>query len=78
MYELDYWLNNKDIRVGDKFGISWKVGKRRKIRSYRLLRHESHHCDQCYDSYTVLEIASGGRSQICDNHFRTGTFYLNP
>jgi len=78
MYDLSYALNHKDVTVGDKFGISWKVGKRRKLRSYRLLRFEHHDCDQCCDSFMVIEIQSGNKSQICDNHFRTGTFYLNP
>ncbi len=78
MLELIDAINKKDIRVGDKFGISWKIGKRRKLRSYRLLRYEASYCDECYDSYSVLEIVSGGRIQICDNHFRSGTFYLNP
>jgi hypothetical protein len=78
MYVLAERLDAKDIQAGDKFGISWKVGKRRKLRSYHLLRHESHDCDQCCDSYTMLEIGNDTKSQICDNHFRTGTFYLNP
>lgn len=78
MYDLAYRLNQKGIAVGDKFGISWKVRKHRKLRSYHLLRHERHECDQCCDSYTVLEIGNGQKTQVCDNHFRSGTFYLNP
>ena len=77
MYDLADQLNQKGIVVGDKFGLSWKVGKRRKLRSYRLLRHEYHDCDQCCDSYQVIEIGNDTKAQICDNHFRTGTFYLN-
>ena len=79
LYDLVDRINQKDIKVGDKFGIAWKVGKRYRLRSYRLLRLESNYCDQCCNSYTVLEIQAGQqRPQICDNHFRSGTFYLNP
>lgn len=77
IWELSGWLLDKNIRVGDKFGISWKKGKRRKIRSYHLFRHAAEDCDSC-GSYTVLEIGNTLKTQLCDNHFRSGTFYLNP
>jgi hypothetical protein len=37
-YELEGFVRKHNLGSGDKFGISWKVGKKRKLRRYRFGR----------------------------------------
>ena len=39
VWDLSRALVAKGIQVGDRFGISWKIGKKRKLKAYRLTEH---------------------------------------
>lgn len=75
--DLRNWLGDKSIVTGEKFAISWKVGKRRKLRSYRLLDHSGWECD-CCGWITRIELGRGSRrSIVMDNHFGVSSFGVN-
>lgn len=35
-WDLECFFRKKGIGTGDRFGVSWKVGKRRKLKSYEI------------------------------------------
>jgi hypothetical protein len=39
VWDLNRWFTEKNISEGTKFGISWKIGKKRKLRSYTITYH---------------------------------------
>lgn len=76
LWDLTQWLlkNGNDV-YGQKIGISWKIGKRRKLRSYRI-SWEIWECD-CCGKITSVELRRGERKFRLDNHFGPGTMGFN-
>ena len=75
LYDLRCWLDDKEVYVGDKFAISWKIGKRRKLKAYRLLHRNSWDCD-CCGWITEITLGRGNSDIKLDNHF--GPSYFGP
>ena len=75
-WDLRDWLNEKNVLTGDKFAISWKIGKRRKLKAYRLLDITGWECDSC-GWITEIELGRLGRSIKMDNHFGPSSFGPN-
>jgi hypothetical protein len=67
LWELSQKLLDKNIQEGDRFGISWKVGKRRKLKAYHLDVFRGDHCE-CCGHYTTLVLRKGAVSKSYDNH----------
>lgn len=67
MWELVTKLNDKNINNGDLFGISWKKGKSRKLKSYRLIEAGFGKCE-CCGSFTTLSLSKGKTCRSFDNH----------
>lgn len=65
--EMSQLLLDNNIQEGDRFGISWKDGKRRKLKAYHLDEFRSHYCDSC-GNYTVITLRKGAVSKSADTH----------
>ena len=81
VWDLNRALEAKGIQVGDKFGISWKVSKRRKLRSYRLTEHTTAGLrgdDADYaPNWIDIRLNKGGNYKIIsDDIFRTPYFSM--
>lgn len=74
LWEFRQWLGTFPETFGTKIGISWKVKKRRKLRSYTV-DWNTWECD-CCGIITSVNLTKGGRSFKMDNHFGPCTFYL--
>lgn len=61
VYELARLIWNKGIRPGQKFGVSWKKGKRRKLRTYKLIYSFFPMGDDAAYSDPELDILSKGK-----------------
>lgn len=66
-YTLRTFFMDKDINPGDRFGVSWKRGKRRKLRTYKLVEFGSRYCDSC-GHYTYVTVGKGDKTVSFDNH----------
>ena len=73
LYDLRCWLDDKNVNIGDKFAISWKIGKRRKLRAYRLLDRNSWECD-CCGWVTSITLRRCNHEIRIDNHFGPSSF----
>ena len=76
LYEFNQWLLKKNIDEGHRFGISWKVKKRRKLKAYTLLRHRSWVCDDC-GPISEVELKRGNKVISIDNHFGPSSFGID-
>jgi hypothetical protein len=76
LYDLNQWLLKKNIGEGQRFGISWKVKKRRKLKAYTLLHHRHWVCDDC-GSISEVELKRGNKIISIDNHFGPSNFGMN-
>jgi len=68
LWDLRDWLSKREVFNGERFGISWKQGKRRKLRAYRLVDHEHGYCDQCCNNWDSVILSRGGKTIYVDNH----------
>ena len=76
LYDLTRFIENNDLDEGDRFGISWKVKKKKKLRSYRVIRFRFWACDNC-GPITEITLKRGEKSIVLDNHFGAGWFSMN-
>ncbi len=60
-------LRDKGIQEGERFSISFKQGKKRKIKALRLISMGSHYCETC-GGYTTLHLTRGKTDIFLDNH----------
>ncbi len=73
LYALIEWILSKNIDEGQWFAVSWKVRKRRKLKSYKLLRHRQWECENC-GSVTDIELKRSGHKICISNHFGSNCF----
>jgi len=59
LFDLNVFLKKHNLWVGDKFGVSWKIGKRRKLRSYRIDDFEHWNDDEGYTDRFELTLKKG-------------------
>ena len=76
LYQLTSFIQDNDIEPGQGIGISWKLGKRRKLRSYRLDDFDSGYCEQCFNSYEEITLVKGDKSLTIDNHLGKSSFSI--
>lgn len=74
LWELQEWIANHPDAYKERIGISWKVGKRRKLRSYHI-SWETWECD-CCGRITSVRFEKGGKQFTLDNHFGPGILYI--
>lgn len=75
LWDLTQWLNNHSDVYGNRIGISWKIGKRRKLRTYRI-SWEIWECD-CCGKITSVELTKAGKTFKLDNHFGPSSMSFN-
>lgn len=75
-YDLCQFLLNKNIDEGDRFGISWKLGKRRKLRSYHLDHFRFWQCESC-GNIVEINLKKGDKIFHMDNHLGLYSFSLS-
>ena len=74
--DFEQWLFNQSESVyGKRIGISWKRGKRRKLRSYTVI-WEIWECD-CCGPITSVNLTKGGKTFQMDNHFGPGSMDMS-
>lgn len=66
-WELKMLLIEKGIEVGQRFSLSIKTGRRRKLKSARVLRWIKEDCEVC-GSYEGVEIKIGKNVHSIDSH----------
>lgn len=76
LWDLKQWIssNGNDV-YNRKIGISWKIKKRRKLRSYHI-SWNTWECD-CCGPITSVTLEKGGRKFVLDNHFGPGKMGFN-
>lgn len=50
LWDFEQWLFNRNDVYEKRIGISWKIGKRRKLRSYKV-RWNTWECEYCGPYY---------------------------
>ena len=82
VWDLSRVLEAKGVQVGDRFGISWKIGKKRKLKAYRLTEHtrmvgRGDDSDYAPD-WIDIKLQKGGKYKIIsDDIFRTPYLDMN-
>ena len=76
LWDLTEFIRRNDILPGQRIGISWKIGKRRKLRSYRIADFDHDYCDQCCNSYDSITLSKGDKSLTIDNHLGKSSFSI--
>lgn len=74
LWRLIDWISNKDV-FGKRIGISWKKGKKRKLRSY-LINWNIWECD-CCGHVTSVELTKNGKTFRMDNHLGLGLMHMS-
>ncbi len=67
LWDIREWIDKHPDAYKKKIGISWKIGKRRKLRSYSIVWN-SWECD-CCGRITSVELTKGTKTFHMDNHF---------
>jgi len=75
LWDLTQWITNHPDAYKARIGISWKLGKRRKLRSYGI-SWTSWECD-CCGRITSVELTKGTKSFKLDNHFGPGSMHMS-
>ena len=75
LWDLTQWILNHPEVYGQRIGISWKIGKRRKLRSYRIC-WELWECE-CCGKITSVGLTKGGKTFRMDNHFGPVSMSMN-
>jgi len=75
LWDFKKWLASHPDAYKEKIGISWKIGKKRKLRSYHL-SWDIWECDCCGEIASV-ELSKGGKTFKLDNHFGPGSMNMN-
>ncbi len=70
MWDFEQWLFNRPLVNGTRIGVSWKIGKRRKLRSYKV-NWQGGYCDSC-GHFTEITLTKGDKSVTMDNHRGSG------
>jgi hypothetical protein len=73
--DLSQWILNHTETYGKRIGISWKIGKRRKLRSYSI-NWNTWECD-CCGAITSIELTKNGKTFKMDNHFGPGSMEMS-
>jgi hypothetical protein len=75
LWDLYQWINNHPDAYKTRMGISWKIGKRRKLRSYSIswIKWE---CD-CCGPITSVELTKGTKSFTLSFHFGPGSMHMS-
>jgi hypothetical protein len=74
LWDFKQWLADYPEVFKQRIGISWKKGKRRKLRSYHV-EWNVWECD-CCGPVTSVTFRKGNRSYRMDNHFGPGYMYM--
>jgi len=75
LLDLKEWLCNHKNTYEHRIGISWKVGKKRKLRSYSII-WGNWECD-CCGPITSVELTKNGKTFRLDNHFGPGSMNMS-
>lgn len=74
LWDLNQWISAHPEVNEQRIGISWKKGKNRKLRTYRISRRVWD-CDYC-GTITSIQLTKGGKTHTMDNHFGLGFIYM--
>lgn len=75
LFDLDQFFLNKCVIEGDKIGISNKVGKNRKLKTFHVVTLNRWVCDDC-GPITAVELKNSYLVIKMDNHFGSSRYYL--
>lgn len=75
LWDLRQWIEKHPDAYKHKIGISWKLGKRRKLRSYSI-SWKSWECD-CCGPITSITLTKGKKSFDLDGHFGPGSMHMS-
>lgn len=75
LWRFREWITNHPDAYKARIGISWKIGKRRKLRSYTVAWNVWE-CD-CCGAITSVELTKRGKTFRMDNHFGPSTMHMS-
>jgi hypothetical protein len=76
LYDLVQFFLNKGVNEGDRFGVSWKIGKKHKLKSYTVVTWDSWKCDDC-GNISEVELKKGDKTVKMDNHFGPSSYGMS-